>query len=337
MFDYRQISSDLINELPDRTKSVVSRRFGLDRGTEGGFGSFRDGKIKRESLESIGIDYGITRERVRQIERDGISRMRNSIGKYKPVFKKFEEKMMDFGGLKKEDLYISSLAEEGMANHVFLLLEISESFFRFSENKDFHSFWAMDTSHFDYAKDTVGSIKNILNEKNQPLTVDHCANMISSAPIPRINSYLEISKHIHLNDDGFFGLKNWPEVNPKGIKDKAYMALKKNGKPLHFTETAAMIGDSVLPQTVHNELIKDSRFVLVGRGIYALQEWGYEPGEIKEVIKKIMLETGKPLDKKEIIRKVMEKRIVKENTILQNLSNKKYFKRDSEGKYIANA
>lgn len=330
MFDYRQISSDLIKELPDRTKSVISRRFGLESGIP------QRERTKRESLESIGLDYGITRERVRQIEKDGLSKMKERSGKYGDVIKKLEERMVDFGGLKKEDLYVGSVGEKEMSNHVFLLLSVSDSFYRFSENKDFHSFWAIDTNHFNHANESVRSIRNVLQEKNEPLTVEHCANLISSAPLSRLNSYLEISKHIHLNEEGFFGLKHWPEVNPRGIKDKAYMALKKNGKPLHFTETAALIGDSILPQTVHNELIKDSRFVLVGRGIYALREWGYEPGEIKEVIRKILLEAGRPLDKKEIIDEVLKKRIVKENTILQNLSNKEYFKRDPGGGYRLN-
>ena len=330
MFDYRQISSDLVKELPDRTRSVISRRFGLD-------GEPQIGKVKKmESLESIGLNYGITRERVRQIEKDGLLRMRDQVGRYKNVVSKLEEKMMDFGGLKKEDLYLESVGGEEMKNHIFLLLSVSEPFYRFSENKDFHSFWSMDVSHFDYASETVRSIKEMLYKKKEPLTIEHCANMITVAP-PKINSYLEISKDIHLNEEGVFGLKHWPEINPRGIKDKAYLALKKHGKPLHFTKTASLIGASTLPQTVHNELIKDPRFVLVGRGIYALREWGYEPGEIREVIRRTLSEADRPLDKKEIIDEVLKKRIVKENTILQNLSNKEYFKRSPDGRYLLNS
>jgi len=88
-----------------------------------------------------------------------------------------------------------------------------------------------------------------------------------------------------------------------------------------------------LVQTVHNELIKDSRFVLVGRGIYALEEWGYYPGQVKDVILRVLREERKPITKEEILEKVLEQRLVKENTILLNLSNKKYFERDVQGKY----
>lgn len=325
MFDYRLISTNLIKELPERTKDVISRRFGLESNTS-------YGGVRSESLESIGCDYGITRERVRQIEKDGLSKIK--IGKHKEVVSKLKEKMVNFGGLKKEDLYIEAIGEKEMINHMLFLLSVSESFHRFPENKDFHSFWSIDTSHFNCANQTVQSIKDMLYKKKESLTIEHCANLITSAPAPRINSYLEISKHIHLNEEGLFGLKHWPEINPRSIKDKAYMALKKDGKPSHFREVALLIGDSTLPQTVHNELIKDSRFILIGRGIYALREWGYEMGDTREVIKKILLEQGRPLSKREIINEVLKKRIVKKNTILQNLSNKEYFKKDSEGRYL---
>ena len=116
------------------------------------------------------------------------------------------------------------------------------------------------------------------------------------------------------------------------MKDKAYLVFKKENKPLHFTEVASLI-DSALPQTVHNELIKDSRFVLVGRGIYALKEWGYERGYVKDVIFKVLKSAQKPLDREEILEKVLEQRIVKKNTVLLNLSNKNYFLRTSEGNY----
>jgi len=110
------------------------------------------------------------------------------------------------------------------------------------------------------------------------------------------------------------------------------LVFKKVGNPLHFREVTNLIENAHL-QTVHNEIIKDSRFVLVGRGIYALSEWGYYPGQVKEVILKILKESEKPLKKEEILEKVLSQRLVKENTILLNLSDKKYFLKDSLGRY----
>ena len=85
--------------------------------------------------------------------------------------------------------------------------------------------------------------------------------------------------------------------------------------------------------TVHNELIKDSRFVLVGRGLYALKEWGYEPGVVKEVIAKVLRAEDKPLTKEEVFQKVLKQRLIKENTILLNLQDKSCFFKDEAGRY----
>jgi len=134
-------------------------------------------------------------------------------------------------------------------------------------------------------------------------------------------------------------LAHWPEINPRGAKDKAYVVLKQHGRPLHFREVTDLINQAGLgsslaqAQTVHNELIKDPRFILVGRGIYALRDWGYQPGTIKDVISSILNENGS-LAKDEIVKKVMEKRIAKPNTILINLQNKEYFAKDGQGRYF---
>ena len=123
-------------------------------------------------------------------------------------------------------------------------------------------------------------------------------------PLSTFSSFLETSKHIMQGYDRKWGLKEWPEVNPKGIKDKSYVVLKNTKKPLHFREVAALIAElqealgitvkRVLPQTVHNELIKDKRFVLVGRGMYALHEWGYSTGTVIDVLQ-TLLRTHKAL------------------------------------------
>jgi DNA-directed RNA polymerase delta subunit len=88
------------------------------------------------------------------------------------------------------------------------------------------------------------------------------------------------------------------------------------------------------PQTVHNELIKDGRFVLVGRGTYALSEWGYVPGTIKDIITKILADQSEPLHKDEVVKQVLAQRLVAKNTVLMNLNNKKHFDKDSSDKYF---
>jgi DNA-directed RNA polymerase delta subunit len=138
------------------------------------------------------------------------------------------------------------------------------------------------------------------------------------------------------------GLVEWPEIKPRGVKDKALLAFKKHGKPLHFTEVAKMIdklnynlpNKKTYPQTVHNELIKDPRFVLVGRGTYALADWGYQPGTIKEIIAKVLKENNGPMHKDLVVQKVLAQRLVAKNTVLMNLNNKTHFEKDASDKYF---
>ena len=338
--NYVKICQDLLSDLPQRTKDVILRRFGLKKPGQ------------KETLEAIGESYGITRERVRQIEDDGTDKLKPKIGEYQEIFQYFTNQLNANGGLKKEDILLNLFGGKILQNHVFFLLTLSAPFTRFSETKDFYSLWAIDSSALTLAKNAIGSFYNILEEKKSPLIIEdlepyqifgkelekQTINCLSSQAL---QSFLEISKKIKQNPEGLFGLKDWPEINPRGIKDKAYLILKKEAKPLHFTKVAQLIGKANLGwkfshpnlQSVHNELIRDPRFVLVGRGLYALRDWGYISGVVKDIIFKVLKEKNEPLSQKEIVENVLKQRFVKENTILLNLSNKEYFLRTPKGKY----
>ena len=151
-----------------------------------------------------------------------------------------------------------------------------------------------------------------------------------------VKRWLAISKKIGRNPLGEWGPTSSANITPKGIRDYAYLAIRQHGSPLHFTEVTRRIAElfekKAHTATTHNELIKDSRFVLVGRGLYALTEWGYVEGVVRDVIKKILNENG-PLTKEEIIDKVLKERYVKPNTILVNLQDVKYFVKNSDGTY----
>jgi len=73
--------------------------------------------------------------------------------------------------------------------------------------------------------------------------------------------------------------------------------------------------------------------VLIGRGIYALRDWGYKPGRVVDVIKEILKKATRPLTQEEIIKRVKEQRFAQENTIILNLHNKKYFKKLPDKRY----
>ncbi len=319
MIKHNEVSYDLLADLPQRTRDIVMRRFGLH------------GK-ERETLEKIGKDYQITRERVRQIERDGIREAIKKSQKKTSVFSSFNEGMERFGGLKREDKLLNILSKEKQdSNHILFLLNIGEGFKRVSETQETHSLWMNNSHSLETAREIIEYTYKMLLKKRTLLTIDSI-DPSKSLSEEKVVSYLEISKKVAQSSEGTFGLYSWPEITPRGIKDKAYLVLRKESKPLHFKQVSTLIEKQANAQTVHNELIKDSRFVLVGRGVYALSEWGYAPGEVKDVIYDIIKKEG-PLSKDDIIDRVLQQRLVKKNTIVQNLSNKLRFTRSNDGKY----
>lgn len=324
--NYQKICSDCLKDLTPRTMSVIEGRFGLESG-------------KRETLEAIGAIHGITRERVRQIELEGILKIRPQLEKNQELFNNFEKVLSGFGGLKKEDELLEVLGGSKLKNHVYFLLSNLAGFERYQEDGNFYSFWNNQKDSFNKAKKVVESTISRLEKEKKTFSFN---DLLRDQKLNKdvFASYIGISKNIQKNPEGQFGLNNWIEINPKGVKDKAYLVFKKEGKPLHFTDLALMIEKLPFPglkkvhtATVHNELIKDSRFVLVGRGLYALKEWGYEPGIVKDIIAKILKDSKKALSKEEISKKVLEQRFVKENTVVLNLQDKSYFLRDNQGKY----
>ncbi len=314
----KKICSDLLKILPQRQKEVIMRRFGLE------------GKEK-ETLWSIGEGFKVSRERVRQIEETALSTLKPQIKNHRKSFDNFKKVIKKKGGLSKEENLLKELGGDKFQNAVCFLLSLDKDFQRIKETNDFYSLWTIDKKAWQKAQEAIISIYQQFKKNKKPLRLKEIA--ISESLKPQFfNSILEISKKIQKNNEGFWGLKEWPEINPRRIKDKAYLVLKKHQSPLHFTKVAGLI-DLALPQTVHNELIKDKRFILVGRGTYALREWGYQEGVIRDVLFNILKEAGQPLKKEEILKKALEQRLVKENTVFLNLSNKKHFLRTSEGYY----
>ncbi|HVY67699.1 MAG TPA: hypothetical protein VHA30_02305, partial [Patescibacteria group bacterium] len=191
--------------------------------------------------------------------------------------------------------------------------------------------------------------KRILSDKDAPLPAEEFLENFKQTDFYRLHreelpdkvvlNYLELTVEIEKNVYGHWGLSLWKEVTPKDVGDKAYLVMKHHKQPEHYSAITEMInkanfdGRTAYKETVHNELIKDPRFILIGRGIYALSEWGYKPGVVADVIVEILKQAGQPLPKDKIIEEVMKRRMVKKNTILVGLSNKKFFKKVGKNAY----
>ena len=330
-----EVTKRLFSVLPKRTKDILDKRFGL-------------GKIAgRMTLDGIGQKYGITRERVRQIEADGLSRIRKSqeFVALASTFLAVENYFESNGRVIREDKVLEGLAPSPKhQNHIYFLLTLHNPLSRLHENEKLHDRWVYGKSSNEHAEKTLSHTVEELKKNGTTLSepklfevLTSSAKNITGASISTsaLSNWLALSKLIAKNYFGEWGLTDFPSVKPRGVRDLSHMVLGKYGKPLHFSEVAAqigkLIGKKVHMQTVHNELIKDDRFVLVGRGLYALKEWGYEAGTVKDIIANVL--KGGPADKEKIVSMVSQKRFVKPNTILINLENKKYFKKLSDGRY----
>lgn len=334
-FKPKQVTKRLLSVLNERSRDVIINRYGLGK------------NLEKMTLEAIGERYGITRERVRQIENHAIQTIRKSkeFTKEKKTFDELESLLKELGGLLVEkDLLNYITKDKSTHNHLHLLLILGHTFKKRKEDDHFRHRWYIDE---DLSERVHESLKNLYENLSYEdlvsetdivtLFLTHLKDVSDEYKKEEIlRRWLQLSKKIAKNPLGEWGVSHSPNVNAKGMRDYAFLVIRKHGSPIHFTEVAKKItqhfGKRAHVATTHNELIKDPRFVLVGRGLYALKEWGYISGVVKDVIKQVLEKHG-PLTKDKIIENVLKERYVKENTILVNLQNPKFFRKDKEGRY----
>lgn len=318
----------------EREREIISRRYGLfDR---------------KETLEQIGELLGITRERVRQLEKAIITRLKaqaeqNKIPNVQEVERTLSELLEASGTAARVSALGEKLTEKNSKidqSRIAFLATLCPNLVVVDENDFYFQAVALKRNYKDTKSLTgkVDAIVKVIKGIGQPSKIDVIAAESKEADDAKAASLASISKLLaSLNGD--WGLTKWPTVNPKNIRDKIYVILRENGKQMHFSAIADKIKESdfkrkdVTTQAIHNELIKDDRFVLVGRGIYALKEWGFKKGTVSDVITEVLTKAGEPLHRDEIVKRVLKNRYVKETTILLNLQGKKQFKRVAKATY----
>lgn len=336
-FESQGLVKRLLASVPERARDVLVRRFGLGSSPE------------RETLESIGDRSGITRERVRQIEAAGLEAVRNS-----PAFLEAENAFEDLrshveslGGIVPEDHLLETLGrDEKERNRFHFLLVVGSAFFRERETDDFYARWHVDHETSKKVHDALSKLYSSLGDEDvlpESEFLDRFLDELKDVNDAYrdeevLKRWLSLSKSIGKNPLAEWGKLSAPAIRTKGVRDYAYLAIKRHGKPMHFSEVArtisSMFSKKAHVATTHNELIKDPRFVLIGRGLYALAEWGYTPGVVRDVIREVISKEG-PLKKDEVIKHVKKARFVKDNTIVVNLNDPRYFKRLKDGRYAA--
>lgn len=334
-FKPKQVSKRLLSVLPSRARDIVTKRFGLDQ-------------TQPLTLEAIGQEYDITRERVRQIENFALQNIKKSevYEKEQYIFEELHKLIHTLGGVVSEEELLSYISSDPVVqNHIHFFLELGDTFEKHKEDAHFKHRWTIDKKTADQVYAALKKLYTELDDNELIAEPDlvkrflgHLQGVAGEYKKDEIlKRWLGVSKKISKNPLGEWGAAESPNVRARGMRDYAFLVIRRHGNPMHFTEVAKAIEDTFGKKahvaTCHNELIKDPRFVLVGRGLYALDEWGYASGVVRDVIAEVLHKYG-PLTKQEIIEKVMKERYVKPNTILVNLQNGKFFKKDKEGRFI---
>lgn len=257
----------------NRARDVIVRRHGLK-------------SLQRHTLASLGAEYGLTRERIRQIEATALRNIKLRIETEKEA-REFVELTEDY--LKK----VSKLRRSDLlAKDIWVLCGLRGEYNPIFENKlnfiartlgkphivdatpGTYTIWHIDRNIYDLA---VTLVKKLLDsgEHNfdrflEAITREH--KLVE----PVILNYLSVSRNFGVGPYGHVGADHWLQVNPKTVRDKAYLVLSQSTEPMHFREIAELVNQisqkKKAPATVHNELIRDPRFTLVGRGTYSLNE-----------------------------------------------------------------
>jgi len=346
-FNPKEIIETLIQPLSDREKQVIYLRHGFH--PEG-----------KKTLETIGSQFKVTRERIRQIENTALNKIKK-IGiaqvSLEDIETVFYQTLESHGGIMPEDLLLDkTLSQTGVSPEnktytYFILTQLLPDRLHYlDETEEYHPSWKLPAASLENFQNLLNLIINSLSKLNEPLPLNeilrHLQQTAPGSPEvqelnePILFSYINISKKIKANPFGEWGLTHWQTVTLKKISDKVYLTLKKEGRPLHFTEIAKKINEIgydhkiANPATIHNELILDEKYVLIGRGTYALKEWGYQPGTVAEVIKNILKNSNRPLTRDEITEAVLKNRQVKKSTVILALMNKDKFAKLPDQGYV---
>jgi hypothetical protein len=345
-FHPNEVVAALFRGLSEKEEDVLRRRFGLSTD-------------EIETLEDIGRRYGVTRERIRQIQAGAIGKIKRAKG-FPQSRGPFEQLVVsvltESGGIvEEEQLFHDLLSFAGdTPTHRqalrFLLTELLDDRVRFLPvSANFRAGWGLSHASEEPGRALVRDATDFFSNRGQPATREELLAAARSFPtvantpdryLPNVVlAILARSKAVAFNPYGDWGLAAWGSIVPKRINDKIALVLEKAGAPLHFTEIAKRINDAhfdsrtAYAPTVHNELILNSQYVLVGRGLYALKSWGYREGVVADVIEDVLHKSGRPMTRAEIVGEVLKQRFVKKNTIHLALTNRARFEKHGDGRF----
>ncbi len=334
-----EVVSQLLRLLSPKERLVIERRYNLDH-------------TRRATLEEIGKHFKVTRERIRQIEKSALQKLRRNVftTPLSSLFAIATDVIVEHGGVMRQDLFYNELVQRIMdggsadVDSLSLAFELDPAYVVVGNTIKLHPYIRLQHISDDAIAEVCGTAARSLEEKADVVPKDEFVREIfalyqskSNVSPAFIESSLNLDKNIKVLPEGY-GLFSWRHIHPRTLRDKIFFILRSSRKPLHFVDIANKIIEMhfdtkrVNLQAVHNELIRCSDFVLIGRGIYALKEWGYQSGTVLDVIGSILRQHGE-MEQEDIVKGVLERRQVKRITILLALKNGDEFVRTGRKRY----
>lgn len=328
----RDLVNNLLIVLSQKEKQIIEHRFSLNGNP-------------KATLEKIGKEFGVTRERVRQIEKNALRKLQRNVSNTKlSMLNQYANTILQkYDGVCLEAKLVTDILAivngNADASAIKLSLQLDPNLEKIHNTIYYYPYWKFKIISQKDIQNICEKTIAFLGKKTDVVSPDEIIQQISGSSDKKMTkqialSCLELDRRIKITKYGI-GLSIWRHINPKTLRDKILYILKLSTKPLHFVEISNRITEAnfdkkiVNVQAVHNELIRFSQFVLIGRGIYALKDWGFEEGTVSDIIADILRKEG-PLNRDKVIEKVLKQRQVKRITILLNLKNKPMFKREGE-------
>ena len=221
----------------EREREIISRRFGLTG--------------QKETLEQIGELLNITRERVRQLEKAILVRLRigaeeGQISELAAAEKLIIRNLTELGRVARttdlaKRLYGKDEPTAAERAKLVFIASISKALTAVDENDLYYS--AIGIAEYGTAKDIeerVGEIVKVIKENKSPMTLDQLDSALDYEHPDHIKAVASISKQL-ASLNGLWGLAKWPTVNPRNIRDKIFVVLEAKKEPMHFSDIAKAI------------------------------------------------------------------------------------------------
>lgn len=287
------IVDSLLNDLQERERDVISRRFALH-------------EDNYQTLEEIGKIYNLTRERVRQIERASLKKIKkidNLDSKLESVRIVVEKLISEHGGIMEKGFMLDILTvlaikmdQTGKAfdkdvykNYLdFVLSELLDEHIEKVDKSDtFSSFFKLKDQTVDYLEEMVGELKVKLKSVKDTMLFEDLVEVIKNLKSFSVNKAKMIANSGNLDLKSVFKedvFPEWAEIIDKNKPFYSFMQAIKDINPNKFGFWGSDDSSEIKPKRIADK-------------IFLILKNEKKPLHFSEITKKIN-ETG--FDKKKV-------------------------------------